>query len=46
MADTYTPRLKTEFEKVIKPKLVETFGYSNPFAVPSMTKVLLNMGLG
>jgi len=46
MADTYTPRLKTEYEKVIKPKLVEAFGYSNPFAVPAFSKVVLNMGLG
>jgi len=46
MADTYTPRLKAEYEKVIKPKLVEAFGYSNHFAVPALTKVVLNMGLG
>jgi large subunit ribosomal protein L5 len=46
MADTYTPRLKVEYDKVIKPKLVEAFGYSNPFAVPALTKVVLNMGLG
>ncbi len=46
MADTYTPRLKAEYEKVIKPKLVEAFGYSNSYAVPAITKVVLNMGLG
>lgn len=46
MADTYIPRLKTEYEKVIRPKLTETFGYSNPFACPSITKVVINMGLG
>ena len=46
MAETYTPRLKAEYEKTIKPKLVEAFGYSNSFAVPALTKVVLNMGLG
>ena len=46
MADNYVPRLKTEYEKVIRPKLAETFGYSNPFAIPAIEKVVLNMGLG
>jgi large subunit ribosomal protein L5 len=46
MADNYIPRLKTEYEKVIRPKLTEAFGYSNPFACPSITKVVINMGLG
>jgi large subunit ribosomal protein L5 len=42
----YIPRLKTQFEKTIRPKLVEQFGYSNPFAVPRLDKVVLNMGVG
>ncbi len=46
MADNYIPRLKTEYEKVIRPKLAEAFGYSNPFAIPAIDKVVLNMGLG
>jgi large subunit ribosomal protein L5 len=46
MADTYIPRLKTEYEKVIRPKLTEAFGYSNPLACPAFTKVVINMGLG
>jgi len=46
MVDNYIPRLKTEYEKVIRPKLAETFGYSNPFAIPAIEKVVLNMGLG
>ena len=46
MADNYVPRLKTEYEKVIRPKLAETFGYSNPYAIPAIEKVVLNMGLG
>jgi len=46
MADNYIPRLKNEYEKVIRPKLAETVGYSNPYAIPAITKVVLNMGLG
>jgi len=42
----YIPRLKTQFEKTIRPKLVEQFGYSNPFAVPRLDKVVINMGVG
>jgi large subunit ribosomal protein L5 len=46
MAEAYVPRLKTEYEKVIKPKLTEAFGYSNSYAVPAISKIVLNMGLG
>ena len=40
------PRLKTVYHEVIRPKLVEEFGYSNPMQVPSIEKVVLNMGVG
>jgi len=43
---TYIPRLKTQFEKTIRPKLIEQFGYSNPYAVPRLDKIVLNMGVG
>lgn len=46
MADAYMPRLKAEYEKHIRPQLVEKFGYSNPFAVPAISKVVINMGVG
>lgn len=42
----YRPRLMTEYEKVITPKLIERFGYTNRFAVPRLDKVVLNMGIG
>jgi large subunit ribosomal protein L5 len=42
----YRPRLKTEYDQVIVPKLVEQFGYSNRFAVPQLDKIVLNMGIG
>jgi large subunit ribosomal protein L5 len=44
--NAYRARLKTEYDKVIVPKLVEQFGYSNRLAVPQLDKVVLNMGIG
>ncbi len=47
MAETaYIPRLRTQFDKEIRTKLVEQFGYSNPMQVPTLDKVVLNMGIG
>ena len=44
--NAYTPRMKTLFEEQIRPKLMQELGYSNPFAVPTLDKVVLNMGIG
>jgi large subunit ribosomal protein L5 len=44
--NAYTPRMKTLFEEQIRPKLMQELGYSNPFAVPMLDKVVLNMGIG
>jgi large subunit ribosomal protein L5 len=44
--NAYRPRLKTEYDKVIVPKLVEQFGYTNRLAVPQLDKVVINMGVG
>ncbi len=47
MAETaYVPRLRTQFDKEIRSKLTEQFGYANPMQVPTLTKVVLNMGIG
>ncbi|MCC7346553.1 MAG: 50S ribosomal protein L5 [Variibacter sp.] len=40
------PRLRTHFDKVVRAKLTEKFGYKNPMEVPVITKVVLNMGVG
>jgi large subunit ribosomal protein L5 len=40
------PRLKTIYNEVIRPKLIEEFGYKNPMQVPTIEKVVLNMGVG
>jgi large subunit ribosomal protein L5 len=44
--DGYTPRLKKHYEEVVRPKLIEEFGYKNPMEVPTIEKIVLNMGVG
>ena len=47
MAETaYIPRLRAQFDKEIRTKLVEQFGFKNPMEVPTLEKVVLNMGIG
>jgi large subunit ribosomal protein L5 len=40
------PRLKTYYDKVIRPNLAKQFGLGNPHAVPRVLKVVLNVGMG
>jgi large subunit ribosomal protein L5 len=44
--DGYTPRLRKHYEEVVRPKLIEEFGYKNPMEVPKIDKIVLNMGVG
>jgi large subunit ribosomal protein L5 len=50
VADTlpagYVPRLKQHYLDVVRPKLVEQFGYTNVMQVPRLDKIVLNMGIG
>ena len=39
-------RLREIYEKEIVPELVKEFGYKNALAVPKLTKIVLNMGVG
>jgi large subunit ribosomal protein L5 len=41
-----TPRLRTHFDEVVRKKLSEDFGYKNRMQVPTITKVVINMGIG
>ena len=43
---SYEPRLKKYYDEVVKPRLVEEFGYKNPLEVPRLDKVVINMGVG
>ncbi len=45
-AATYTPRLKRHYLDRVRPALVEEFKYNNPMQVPSLDKIVLNMGIG
>jgi large subunit ribosomal protein L5 len=42
----YAPRLKKHYDDVVRPRLIEQFGYKNPFEVPCIEKIVLNMGVG
>jgi len=42
----YTPRMKQHYDDVVRAKLIEEFGYKNPMAVPTIEKIVLNMGVG
>jgi large subunit ribosomal protein L5 len=42
----YIPRLRAHFNDVVRPRLIEQFGYKNPMQVPALEKVVLNMGIG
>jgi len=41
-----TTRLQEHYEKVVRPALMAEFKYENPFAVPRLEKIVLNMGVG
>jgi large subunit ribosomal protein L5 len=46
VASDYKARLRAHFEEVIRPELTKQFGYKNRLQVPTITKVVLNMGIG
>jgi large subunit ribosomal protein L5 len=41
-----TPRLRTYFDETVRKQLVEKHGYKNPMQVPTIQKVVINMGIG
>ncbi|NHC15177.1 50S ribosomal protein L5 [Motilibacter deserti] len=41
-----TPRLKTRYRAEIASALTEQFGFTNPMQVPTVVKVVVNMGVG
>ncbi len=45
-ASSYTPRLKADYDSRIVKAMTEKFGYKNRFEVPSLDKIVLNMGVG
>ncbi|MGA8113828.1 MAG: 50S ribosomal protein L5 [Actinocatenispora sp.] len=45
-AEKITPRLKQRFRSEIAGAMSEKFAYGNPMKVPSVVKVVVNMGVG
>jgi large subunit ribosomal protein L5 len=41
-----TPRLRTHFEDVVRKQLTEQRGYKNRMQVPTLQKIVINMGIG
>ena len=39
-------RLRVQFDDAIRGKLAEQFGYKNRFEVPTLDKIVINMGIG
>ncbi|MEI8145389.1 MAG: 50S ribosomal protein L5 [Alphaproteobacteria bacterium] len=42
----YSPRLKAHYETVVRPAMIEQFGYKNALEVPKIEKIVVNMGVG
>ncbi len=40
------PRLQKHYEQRVRPRLMEEFGYRNPYEVPRLVKIVVNVGLG
>jgi large subunit ribosomal protein L5 len=40
------PRLKGIYQSTVRQKMTEQFGYQNPMQVPSIDKIVINMGIG
>jgi large subunit ribosomal protein L5 len=40
------PRLKEQYEREIRPALIQRFGYSSPMQAPRLLKITVNMGVG
>ena len=46
MTTATAPRLKTRYAAEIKPALKSKFGYKNVMQIPTLTKVIVTMGVG
>jgi large subunit ribosomal protein L5 len=40
------PRLQEYYETMVRPALMQEFGYTNPMQVPRVDKIVVNMGVG
>ena len=44
-SSAYTPRLKEKYTSEVRPKLKESFDITNEHAVPTIEKIVINMGV-
>jgi len=42
----YIPRVRTEYDDVVRAKMREQFKYTNEMQIPKLDKIVLNMGIG
>ena len=42
----YTARMRQHYDEVVRPEMIKQFGYKNAMEVPSVEKIVLNMGVG
>jgi len=40
------PRLRGFYQETVRPKLREQFGFTNPHEIPTLEKIVINVGLG
>lgn len=40
------PRLRIHYQENVRPKLMTQYGFRNPHQVPTLTKIVLNVGMG
>ena len=45
-AQTYQPRLKSEYRERIRAAMKDQFGYTNEMQIPKIDKIVVNMGIG
>ena len=41
-----SPRMKKHYEDVVRPAMIAEFGYKNVMEVPTIEKIVINMGVG
>lgn len=44
--ETIQPRLKAHYDSSVRPKLLDEFQFSNPHQIPTLVKVVVNVGMG
>jgi large subunit ribosomal protein L5 len=40
------PRMQVHYREVVREQMQKEFGYKNPFEVPTLEKIVINMGVG